>query len=150
MPTRYLEDFTAGDEWVLAPWSLSEREIVDFAKIYDPQAMHTDPSTAAAGPHGGVIASGWQTALGCVTPFLVAVMQDTAALASPGFETFKWLKPVRPGDRITPVIRLIETRRSQSKPDRGLARFRFQGVDEGGAPVWEAEGVFFISCRDAA
>lgn len=148
MPSRYFEDFTPGDEWMLKPWTLTETEIIDFAQLYDPQSMHVDPALAATGPHGGVIASGWQTALSCITPFLREVMTETAGLASPGFDVFKWLKPVRPGQQITPKVGILETRVSTSKPDRGVVRLRFEGLEEDGTPVWEAEGVFLISCRE--
>lgn len=149
MPSRYFEDFKVGEEWTFPAWTLDEEAIVAFAGQYDPQWMHTDPVRAAESPYGGIIASGWQTALGCVTPFLAAVMRDTAGLASPGFESFQWRKPVRPGDEIRPNVRILDTRRSASKPDRGIVRLQFSGLDADGEAVWQAEGVFLISCRDA-
>lgn len=148
MVSRYFEDFSAGDEWTFDPWSLSEDEIVAFAERYDPQPMHTDADGAASGPYGGVIASGWQTALCTVSPFLGAVMRDAAGLASPALENFRWRKPVLCGDEITPRIRVVDTRRSELKPDRGIVRFEFNALDASGEPVWEATAVFFIRCRD--
>lgn len=148
MPSRYFEDFNAGDVWEFDPWRLDQDSIVEFAKRHDPQPMHTEPGSPATEPYGGIIASGWQTAMACVTPFLEAVMKDTAGLASPGFDVFRWKKPVRPGQPIRPTVRILSVRRSSSKPDRGLVQLRFAGVDEEGDDVWEAEGVFFIACRD--
>jgi acyl dehydratase len=150
MPSRYFEDFSIGEEWTFPAWSLDDDSIVDFARQYDPQPMHTEAETAAAGPYGGLIASGWQTALGCVTPFLEAVMKDTAGLASPGFEVFQWLKPVHPGEEITPHVKVLESRRSKSKPDRGIVRFQFSALGPDGDPVWRAEGLFFIGARPDA
>ncbi len=147
MPRFFFEDFAAGDEWTYPPWIPDVESIVEFARQHDPQPMHTEPDSAAAASHGGVIASGWQTALSCLTPFLDDVMRETAGLASPGFETFRWLKPVRPGARIRSDVAVLESRRSRSKPDRGIVRFRFRGVDENDDPVWLAEGVFLILCR---
>ena len=150
MPSRYFEDFTVGQEWNFDPWVLDEQSVIEFATQYDPQPMHIDRDVAAAGPHGCVIASGWQTALQCVAPFLEAVMKDTAGLASPGFETFQWLKPVRPGQPIRPQARVLEKRQSKSKPDRGLVKFQMSGIDEDGDPVWRVEGPFFILLRPVA
>lgn len=147
MPSRYFEDFTVGQEWNFDPWILDEPSVIAFAAQYDPQPMHTDPVAAADGPYGCVIASGWQTALNCVAPFLDAVMKDTAGLASPGFETFQWLKPVRAGQPIRPQVRVLEKRQSKSKPDRGLVKFQMSGLDEDGEPVWLVEGPFFILLR---
>jgi acyl dehydratase len=147
MPTRYFEDFTVDQEWSFDPWVLDEESVTTFAKQYDSQPMHTDPVAAADGPYGVVIASGWQTALNCVAPFLEAVMKDTAGLASPGFDVFQWSKPVRAGDPITPRAKVLEKRVSKSKPDRGLVRFRMWGVDADGDTVWKVEGPFFILLR---
>ena len=38
--------------------SWSAKEIVDFAKRFDPQGIHTDREAAAHAPFGGLIASG--------------------------------------------------------------------------------------------
>lgn len=149
MPSRYFEDFTVDQEWSFDPWVLDEESVTTFAKQYDSQPMHTDPAAAADGPYGVVIASGWQTALNCVAPFLEAVMKDTAGLASPGFDVFEWSKPVRAGDPITPWAKVLEKRVSKSKPDRGLVRFRMWGVDADGDTVWKVEGPFFILLRPA-
>mgnify|MGYP003627517454 FL=1 len=149
MPSRYFEDFIVGQEWSFDPWVLDEASVIEFAKKYDPQPMHTDPAAAAEGPHGAIIASGWQTALSCTAPFLDAVMKDTAGLASPGFDVFQWLLPVRPGEPITPRVSVIEKRVSKSKPDRGLVRFRLWGENAGGETVWRIEGPFFILLRSA-
>ena len=150
MTSRFFEDFAVGEEWVFEPWTLDEDAIVEFARNHDPQPMHTDAAAAADGPYGGLIASGWQTALACVGPFLNAVMRDAAGLASPGFETFKWLKPVRPGVPVTPTVRVVDCRRSSSRPDRGIVRFRFLALDEDEEAVWDAEVIFFIAARGEA
>ena len=101
--------------------------------------------TAMPGLSGG----GWQTALHCIQPFLEEVMKHTAGLASPGFETFQWLKPVRPEEPVTPMIKVLDSRRSKSKPDLGLVRFEFSGADSAGDTVWRADGTFFISTRNS-
>ena len=149
MPDRYFEDFEIGEEWVYPAWTLDHHELVEFAKRYDPQPMHTDPVGALDGPYGGLIASGWQTALHCIQPFLEEVMKHTAGLASPGFETFQWLKPVRPEEPVTPMIKVLDSRRSKSKPNLGLVRFEFSGADSAGDTVWRADGTFFISTRNS-
>ena len=41
--------------------TVTEPEIIAFARQFDPQTMHTDPEAAAKGPTGGLIASGWHT-----------------------------------------------------------------------------------------
>ena len=40
---------------------ISEEEILEFARRYDPQWFHTDPVRAAASRWQGLISSGWLT-----------------------------------------------------------------------------------------
>jgi len=58
---RWFEDYVPGLAFEYGSVTVTEPEILEFARRYDPQTMHVDPSLAAAGPFGGLIASGWQT-----------------------------------------------------------------------------------------
>ncbi|HJH09811.1 MAG TPA: dehydratase, partial [Psychrobacter pasteurii] len=58
----YLEDVKVGDKWVSRTESISEAEIKDFAKDYDPQPYHLDNERAKDTFFGTLVASGWQTA----------------------------------------------------------------------------------------
>ena len=59
--TRYFEDYTAGENYVLGSVTIDHDEMVAFAKLYDPQNIHIDAEKADAGPFNGLIASGWYT-----------------------------------------------------------------------------------------
>src|SRR5260370_38931123 len=59
--TRYFEDYVPGLTVDCGTVSISEPEIIAFAKEYDPQPFHVDPVGAVDGPFGGLIASGWDT-----------------------------------------------------------------------------------------
>ena len=39
----YLEDFVPGSVHEFGPAVVSEAEIIEFARRYDPQRIHTDP-----------------------------------------------------------------------------------------------------------
>ena len=58
---RFLEDYKEGATYLCGSFTISEDEIIAFAKRYDPQPMHVDPAFAAEGPFCAVIASGWHT-----------------------------------------------------------------------------------------
>jgi hypothetical protein len=62
-PSRYFEDYPPGAVFEGGAIPVSEAEILEFARKYDAQAMHTNPAAAASGFFGGLIASGWHTAL---------------------------------------------------------------------------------------
>jgi acyl dehydratase len=57
----YLEDASAGDILELGSRTVSEAEILAFARDFDPQPFHIDPEAAAQSIFGGIIASGWHT-----------------------------------------------------------------------------------------
>jgi acyl dehydratase len=150
MTTRYFEDFAAGDRWEFGDWALEEREMVAFATEHDPQPIHIDLAYGAASPYGSIIASGWLTMLKCIRPYIDGVMKDTAALGSPGLDELRWLKPVKPGDRVTACAEVLSAEASDSRPDQGKVTFRIFGVDDQGRDVVTTQGLFFIRRRPPA
>lgn len=135
MKDLYLDDFKPGDKFTTGSASLTEKQIVEFAKQYDPQPFHIDLAAAKESIFGGLIASGFQTlALGfrlvCDSGVLKA-----ASMGSPGMDELRWLRPVRPGDTLRVEIEVKEVRPSQSKPDRGIARMAYRYVNQKGEDV---------------
>ena len=122
--TRYFEDFQVGETWRSAPWVLSAEEIMAFGHAYDPQPMHTDPQRAAAGPFGALVASGWHIAALTVRMFVDAGGYGATPVVGLGIDELRWLKPVRAGDQLTVTREVIEVRRSESNPGRGIIRTR--------------------------
>ncbi len=47
MTERYFEDYAPGAVFTSGAIAVSDAEIIDFARRYDPQPMHTDPAAAA-------------------------------------------------------------------------------------------------------
>ncbi len=121
---RYFEDYQAGAVYEYGYASVTEAEIVAFARQFDPQPIHVDPSFAAAGPFGGLIASGWHTAGLAMRLIADHYLSRVASLASPGIDELRWATPVRPGDTLRLRMTIVEARVSRSKPDRGLIRTR--------------------------
>lgn len=135
MNKLFLDDLETGQVYRLGSRSLSEEDIIDFAERYDPQPFHIDPEAAAGTIYGGVIASGWQTACVFMRLFVDGLLSRSAAMGSPGLDELRWLKPVRPGDRLEACVEVLETRPSRSKPDRGLAKLRCVVADKSGDEV---------------
>jgi acyl dehydratase len=119
---RYFEDYQQGSVFEYGSISLSEAEIVDYAKRYDPQYIHTDAEAAQDGPFSGLIASGWQTAGVMMRLFVDHFLSSVASIASPGVDELRWARPVRPGDRLSIRVNVVEVKESRSKPDRGMVR----------------------------
>jgi acyl dehydratase len=135
----YLDDFTTGKEISLGHYTVSEKEIIDFAKDYDFQDFHTDPEAAKRSVFGGLIASGWHTAGICMKLICQAFMTQTACNGSPGIQDLKWLKPVRPGDTLTGLVRVTGQLPSKSKPDRGASLQHWALQNQDGDTVFCAD-----------
>ena len=112
----YWEDFYAGQVLEAGGYSLSEEEIIEFAKKYDPQPFHTDSEKAKQTFYGGLIASGWQTASLCMRMLCDLYLLESASLGSPGVDELRWVKPVRPGDTLRLKSTVIETRAYRAAP----------------------------------
>lgn len=119
-------EITTGRVIVLGPVSLSEDEIVEFARAWDPQWFHTDVERARESRWGGLIASGWQSCVVAMKLAVEQVLQDSESFGSPGLEYVKWSAPVRPGDALMLTITVLDARQSQSRPDLGVVRWRWE------------------------
>ena len=119
---RYFEDYAPGSVCIYGEIEMTESEIVEFARRYDPQPMHTDPVAAARGAFGGLIASGWHTTARVMRVLVERYLSHVAALVSPGIDEMRWKAPVRPGDILRVRVTVEEASPSRSKPDRGLVR----------------------------
>ena len=144
---RYFEDYPPGAVFEGGPVIVSEAEILDFARRYDPQAMHTDPAAAARSHFGGLIASGWHTAALMMRLFATHFLSPVSSLASPGIDELRWLQPVRPGDALRLRVTVVEARRSRSKPDQGIVRSRAELSNQNGEVVMTLRPVSFIRRR---
>jgi acyl dehydratase len=147
---RYLEDYTPGAVYEYGYITVSEAEILGFAREFDPQPIHTDLEFAAAGPFGGLIASGWHTA-GIMMRMLVDhYLSHVASLASPGIDELRWPAPVRPGDSLRLRATIVEARRSRSKPDRGLVRTQAELINQNDQTVLTLTAMNIIRARHPA
>lgn len=135
MDTRYLDDLTPGQRFTSPGLTLTEADIIDFAWRYDPQPFHLDANAAANSPYGGLIASGFQSLAICFRLFIQSGILAESSMGSPGIDELRWLAPVRPGDTLHSEIEVLEVRPSSSKPDRGIARLKYQAVNQRGEVV---------------
>src|SRR5262245_52746339 len=114
---KYWEDFEVGEITELGSHRITEAEILAFARKYDPQPFHTDPEVARHSIYGGLIASGWHT---CALTMRLSVeanrREQAAATGSPGLDSCRWLKPVRPDDELSGRTEVLETWPYRTKP----------------------------------
>ena len=110
-PGQYFEDYPVGAVSVGGPITVSEQDILDFARRYDPQPMHVVKGSAVAGPFGGLIASGWHTGSLMMQMLARHFVPHPGNLPSPGLDELRWVRPVRPGDTRSLCVTVETARR---------------------------------------
>jgi acyl dehydratase len=143
----YFEDYTLGSTYECGSVSIDQASIIAFAKEFDPQPFHVDPVAAAAGPYAGLIASGWHTAALVMRLLVENYLAAESSLGSAGLDELRWPHPVRPGDTLRVRATVVESRRSLSKPDRGIVKTMVEAANSGGATVMRATAINFILVR---
>ncbi len=146
----YFEDFFPGQEIALGSRSVSEEEIIAFAKQFDPQPFHVDHDAAAASIFGGVIASGWHTCSMMMRLVVDNLMSESSSMGSPGLDGVRWLLPVRAGDTISVRYLTTKVKASESRPDRGVVWSKWTATNQHGQDVCTIEGMGMFGRRPDA
>ena len=136
----YWEDFPVGQTRDFGPMPVTREATVAFAQQFDPQPFHVDDAAAADSLFGRLSASGWHTCAMAMRMMCDSYLLDTASLGSPGIDNLRWLKPVFPGDTLSGRLTVLESRPMSSRPAVGLARSRWEVINQHGEPVLTMEG----------
>lgn len=131
----YFDDYLPGTSIPLGTAMVTEEDILDFGRRWDPQPFHVDRTFAEQGPFGELIASGWHTCALAMRAMVGRYLLPESSTPSPGIDEVRWLAPVRAGDAITFTATVIEATPSRSKPDRGMVKGRIEGTNQDGTTV---------------
>lgn len=145
---RWFEDFTVGQCFSFGAWVMERREMIDFAKRYDPEPFHIDEALAIELGWGALIASG---------PMLASIWRriskdafpNAETVISPGWDSIRWLKPVFAGDVLTSRSEIIEMRPLETRPGEGLLKLDNDTVNQHGDVVMHHVSNWFVRCRTA-
>jgi acyl dehydratase len=148
MTGRFLEDLAVGEIKTTAEISVSETEIMEFARCYDPQAMHTGVETGACATFSGLIASGWHTAALVMRLLVDSHPLGSTPLLGLGVDDLRWPKPVRPGDTIKAETEVLSITRSRSKPDYGVVRLSVTARNQHQEVVYVMTPSLWVPCRN--
>jgi acyl dehydratase len=145
---RYFEDYVPGAVYEFGSISVDEQEVIEFGRRYVPLSYHIDKEAARKSIYGGLIASGWQTAALTMRIYTENYLSHVANLGSPGGDELRWNKPVFPGDQLSVRATVMEARRSESRPDRGIVRTFIEVVNQNREVVMSMKMVNFVKCRN--
>jgi acyl dehydratase len=144
---RWFEDYVPGAVHVLGSVVVDEQEVIAFARQFDPQPFHLDKELAEKSAFRGLIASGWHTACMAMRLIVDHYLSEISSEGSPGIDELRWLRPVRPADQLTVRITILDTRRSRSRPERGIVRSQIETLNQDREIVMQFTSTIFIRCR---
>jgi acyl dehydratase len=153
----WFEDVPLGEKITIGSYAFTEENIIAFARKYDPQLFHNDREAALRSPYGGLIASGWHTAVVWMKLMIahryaqVAAGEDAtqANYVSPGVRDIRWLKPVRPGMVLTYTHQPSAKHDWPSLPAFGLLEGNNEARDRDGTLVYSFVNRVLIARRPA-
>ena len=145
----YYEDIEVGSTSSFDSYAVTREEVIEFASRYDPQPFHLDDEAAAKTHFGKLSASGWHT---CAMTMRMLVESNSvikkASLGSPGIDNLRWKRPVYPGDTLSCEAKVLEKRRSRSRPEMGIFKTHVRVKNQNGVEVLEMVSNGLVAVRD--
>jgi acyl dehydratase len=136
MAGKYFEDLEVGATFAHEPGrTVTETDNLLFSALtLNPQPLHLDAEFARASPYGQILVNSIFT-LGLVVGLSVADTTLGTTLGNLGFDRTTFPHPVFIGDTIRARSKVLETRASRSKSDRGIVVFEHEGINQRGEIV---------------
>jgi acyl dehydratase len=142
---RYLDDFQVGQRFTTGTYTMTEAEIVAFAREFDPQPFHLSDDAARDSFLGGLSASGWHTAAVTMRLQVEGELLAGGVVGTGGEIT--WPAPTRPGDVLSVESEVIDVRPSRSRPDIGLVTTLWETKNQDGIVVQMFKGTLVVPRR---
>ncbi|RMC92960.1 MaoC family dehydratase [Aquitalea palustris] len=147
----YFEDLTPGRLFHTASHTLTQDEIIQFARQFDPQPFHTDPEAAKTSVFDGLAASGWHTSSLTMRLITASELKEVAnGLIGMGIKDMRWPQPTRPGDTLRAEIEVLTGKRSSSQPGFGVVQLRWTTRNQRDEIAMQLETAIWVACRPAA
>ena len=146
MSIEYFEDVKLHQKYRSGEYPLSEKEIIDFAREWNPRPMHFDPSVAEKTEMGGLFAAGAH--LIAITARILPKKEPTTAIvAAVAVDKLRFLNPARPGDILILESEAISKRESKSRPNVGIVAFAYRLLNQRGELVLTYESTALVEKR---
>lgn len=131
MDVEYFEDIVLNVKHRSRQYYLDEKNIIEFAREWDPQPFHIDQETAKETRYNGLIASGVHLIV-ISRKLLNERMPQTAYIAGLAMYDFKWLSYARPGDAIILEMEAVSKRKSRSNENAGIVQYFYRLINQHG------------------
>lgn len=136
MPTKYGDDFEAGETYDAGSITVTETHVVNWAGLTgDFYPLHMDREYAAKTQFGERLVHGPMVFALAVGRVALAGFGGDAAIAWLGVDALQMHAPVRIGDTISVAVEIREMRRSSSNPQKGVGLWRYTVRNQRGEAV---------------
>jgi len=139
------EDFQPGRVFKSDWHTVTEEEIISFAREFDPQQFHTGVAERTRSLYPSVIASGWHSGSLCQRLMVASFLSKSACLGSPGLDYLRWPAPLAPDDEVRAICQVMEARVSKTRPGMGIVKFEVTLATRQGKVVLQMAPNVFIS-----
>jgi acyl dehydratase len=147
-PPRAFEDLRLGERRQSASRTITQAEIIDFARQYDPQWFHSDPERAKQSHFGEVVASGVHI-LALWRQLDHQINGDIDFVCGVGYDDYRLKTALRAGDTVHVTSEIAELQPSQSGKPRGTALTRYTMVNQAGETVLSFTSINLVYTRAA-
>ncbi|MBK0327779.1 MaoC family dehydratase [Rhodobacteraceae bacterium F11138] len=144
------ESFKVGQARSFGAYEVTEKEVIEFARKYDPQFFHLDPEAAKDSLFGGLCASGWHTCAMTMSMMVEDMDKHGRGLGSPGLEQLRWRRPVYPGDVLSVHLEVLDLQDMPKRPDTGVVVSKISVSNQDDIVVMEFTSKAIFLRQDAA
>lgn len=130
--TRHFEDLVVGWSNNYGSQTVTEAEIIEFAKKFDPQPFHIDKQAAEDSIFGGIVASGLHTLCLSVRMYTDGFLHDIDLVAGRGLDDVRFENPVYPGDQLSIQVNIVDKETAGTKPSWGNVKIGLETENQSG------------------
>lgn len=126
-----------GDTFKTSPLAISTDDIIEFARLWDPQPFHLSDEAAKQTPFGGLVGSGLQSLCTMVKLGVESGFLTKDGIAGLAIESLRFRSPLKPGTQVYADFAVKTSRPSAKDPSRVIATIA--------AALQEVEGPIIIT-----
>jgi acyl dehydratase len=148
-PPRSFEDLRLGERRQSARRTITQAEIIAFARQYDPQWFHSDAEQAKASHFGEVVASGVHI-LAIWRQLDHEINGDIDFVCGVGFDDYRIKTALRAGDTVYVTSEITALQPSQTSKPRGTALTRYAMFNQADEVVVSFTSINLVYTRVAS
>lgn len=146
-PPRKFEDLRVGETRTSSSRTITQAEMLSFARQYDPQWFHADADAAQHSIFGEVVASGVHI-LAIWRQLDHEMNSDIDFVCGVGFDELRLKTALRPGDTVHATSEILSLTPSASGKPRGTAITAYALLNQTGGQIVTFRSINLVHCRD--